>query len=89
MHIFHNAGDIAGGINIPDVLQICRARVTAKQKCVLVNKHVERDAVGMKSVQKIMGVTANEWIKPKLLLVLNHSLGHCRSHIIVFISDSN
>lgn len=59
------------------------------QLTVLVNKHAERDAVGIKSVQKILDVTANEWIKPKLLLVLDHSLGHCRNHIIVSISDFN
>ena len=68
---------------------MCRVGVTAKWKCVLVNKHVERDVVGIKLVQKILGVTANEWLKPKLLLVFNHSLDHCRGHIIVFISDFN
>lgn len=59
------------------------------QLTVLVNKHAERDAVGIKPIQKILDVTANEWIKPKLLLVFDHSLCHCRNHVIVSISDFN
>jgi hypothetical protein len=59
------------------------------QLTVLVNKHAERDAVGIKSIQKILDVTANEGIKPKLLLVFNHSLSHCRNHIIVSVSNFN
>lgn len=59
------------------------------QLTVLVNKHAERDAVGIEPIQKILDVTANEWIKPKFLLVFNHSLCHCRNHIIVSISDFN
>lgn len=59
------------------------------QLTVLVNKHAEGDAVGVKPIQKILNVTANEWIKPKLLLVFNHSLCHCRNHVIVSISDFN
>ena len=59
------------------------------QLTVLVNKHAEGDAVGIEAIQKILYVTANEWIKPKLLLVFNHSLCHCRNHIIVSVSDFN
>lgn len=59
------------------------------QLTVLVNKHAEGDAVGIKPIQKILDVTANERIEPKLLLVFNHSLCHCRNHIIVSISDFN
>lgn len=42
--------------------------VTSKQKYVLVNKHAEGDVVGIKLIQKILGVTVNEWIENKLLL---------------------
>lgn len=59
------------------------------QLTVLVNKHAEGDAVGIEAIQKILDVTANERIKAKLLLVFNHSLCHCRNHIIVSISDLN
>lgn len=62
---------------------------TKTQLTVLVNKHAERDAVGIKTIQKILDVTANEWIKPKLLLVFNYSLCHCRNYIIVSVSDFN
>jgi hypothetical protein len=54
---------------------------------VLVNKHAERNAVGIKPIQEILNVTANERIKPELFLVLNHALGHCRNNIIVSVSD--
>lgn len=54
---------------------------------MLVNKHAERDAVGIEPIQKILDVTANEWIKAKFLLVFNHSLCHGRDHIVVSISD--
>lgn len=56
---------------------------------VLVNKHAERDAIGIKAIQKILDVAANEGIKAKLLLVFNHSLGHRRNHVIVSVSDFN
>lgn len=59
------------------------------QLTVLVNKHAEGDTVGIKPIQKILDVTANERIKPKLLLVFNHSLCHCRNHIIVSVPDFN
>lgn len=56
---------------------------------MLVNKHAERNAVGIKTIQEILDVTANKWIKPELFLVLNHALGHCRNNIVVSVSDVN
>lgn len=56
---------------------------------VLVNEHAERNAVGIKTVQEILDVTANEWIKPELFLVFYHALGHCRNNIVVSVSDIN
>lgn len=66
-----------------------RISIDTKQKCVLVNKHVERDAVGIKPIQKILDVTVNERIKPLIFLMVNHSMYHYRNHIIVSISEFN
>lgn len=54
---------------------------------MLVNEHAKRDPIGVKAVQEILNIAADEWVKAKLLLVLNHPLGHGGNHVIMSVPD--
>lgn len=56
---------------------------------MLVDEHAERDAVGVKAVQEVLDIAADEGVKAKLLLVLNDSLCHGGHDVIVTITDFN
>lgn len=56
---------------------------------MLVDEHAERDAVGVKAVEKILDVAADEGVKAKLLLVLDDTLSHGGHDVIVAVSDVN
>lgn len=56
---------------------------------VLVDEHAERDAVGVKAVQEILDVAADERVKAELLLVLDDPLSHGGNYIVVAVADLN
>lgn len=54
---------------------------------VLVDEHTGRDSVGIETIQEVLYIAADEGVKAKLILVLNHPLGHSGYYIIVPITD--
>lgn len=54
---------------------------------MLVDEHAEGDATGVESIQEVLHVAADVRVEPKLLLVLDHSLGHGGNHIVVSVPD--
>lgn len=58
-----------------------------KSRTMLVDEHAERYATGVEAIQEILHIAADERVKTKLLLVLNHSLGHGGNHVIVSVPD--
>jgi len=54
---------------------------------VLVDEHAEGDAVGVKAVEKVLDVAADEGVKAELFLVLYDPLSHGGNHIIVTVPD--
>lgn len=54
---------------------------------MLVDEHAEGDATGVETIQEILHIAADVRVETKLLLVLNHSLGHGGNHIIVSFPD--
>lgn len=54
---------------------------------MLVDEHAERDAVGVKAVEKILDVAADEGVETKLLLVLYDPLSHGGDDVVVAVSD--
>lgn len=56
---------------------------------VLVDEHAERDAIGVKAVQEILDVAADERVEAELLLVLDDPLSHGGNHIVVAVADLN
>lgn len=56
---------------------------------MLVDEHAKRDAVGVKAVEKILDVAADEGVKAKFLLVLDDALSHGGHDVVVAVSDVN
>lgn len=54
---------------------------------MLVDKHAKGDPVGVEAIQEILNVAADKRVKPKLLLILNHPLGHGGNHVIVSVPN--
>lgn len=56
---------------------------------MLVDQHAERNAVGVKAVEKILDVAADRGVEAELLLVFYDSLSHGGNHIVVPVPDLN
>lgn len=54
---------------------------------VLVDQHPEGDAVGVKAVEEVLHVAADEGVEAKLLLVLDDALSHGGNHVVVPVTD--
>lgn len=54
---------------------------------VLVDEHAEGDAVGVKAVEEVLDVTADERVEAEPLLVLDDSLSHGGNHVIMTVTD--
>ena len=54
---------------------------------MLVDEHAKGDSVSIEPIQEVLNVAADKRVKPKLLLVLNHPLGHGGNHVIVSVPD--
>lgn len=54
---------------------------------VLVEQHPDGYSAHVETVQKILDVLADDWIRPIRLLVLHDSLSHGGNHVIVSIPD--
>lgn len=54
---------------------------------MLVDEHTKGDSVGIETIQEVLNVAADEGVKAKLILVLDHPLGHSRHYIIVPITN--
>lgn len=58
-----------------------------KPRTMLVDEHAEGDTTDVETIQEILHIAADVRVETKLLLVLDHSLGHGRNHIIVSVPD--
>lgn len=54
---------------------------------MLVDEHAERDAVGVKAVEEILHVAADERVEAVLLLVLDDALSHGGNHVVVAVAN--
>lgn len=54
---------------------------------MLVDEHAERDAVGVKAVEEVLDVAADERVEAEPLLVLDDSLSHGGNHVVVAVTD--
>ena len=71
--------------------QVMKKKVSRLVRCssgltVLVDEHAERDAIGVKAVEEILDVAADERVEAKLLLVLDDSLRHRGNHVVVTVT---
>lgn len=56
---------------------------------MLVDEHAKGDTVCVEAVQKVLDVGADKRVEAKLLLILDHALGHCRDDVVVSVSYVN
>lgn len=56
---------------------------------MLVDEHSEGNAVGVKAVEEVLNVAADEGVKAKPLLIFYDPLSHGGNHIVVSVPDLN